>query len=337
MRTAVLLAVLGSAACAGQVASPEPGPSPDPAPTSATPPPRDGTPPLPELRTLWDFGDPAASERRFLDAAAVARGAGDTDREAEALTQAARAQGLQDRFDDAERTLGAAAALLRPGVTVALVRWNLELGRVRNSSGRPADAVPLFRAAWHAAREIGHEPLAMDAAHMVAIAAPPEEALEWAHRAIGLAEASADPRVRTWLGPLYHNTGWTCFERGETDRAVALWRKGVEFRRAAGDPRALHVAEWTWARGLRAQGKLAEALEVQERLRRESDAAGSPDGYVHEEIAEILLAQGRRDEARAEFHRAWDLLRDAADVKGDAARSERLRTAAGMAEASAPR
>jgi len=292
---------------------------------------------LPELRKLWDFGDPAASEARFREAVEAARAAGDRDYEAEAWTQVARAQGLEKRFADAEATLAATEPLLREEAPAPRIRWKLEKGRTLNSSGRRDEAKPLFVAAWELARSAGNEPLAMDAAHMVAIAAPPEEALEWAHRSIAIAEASSDPRVRGWLGPLYNNTGWTHFGRGETDLAVGLWRKSVDFRVAEGDPKPTLIAWWTWARGLRAQGKLAEALEVQERLRRETEAAGAPDGYVHEEIAEILLAQGRRDEARAEFHRAWDLLRDADDVKGDAARAERLRTAAGMGEAAAPR
>ena len=45
-----------------------------------------------EIRALWDFDDPARSEAKFEDYAASAK---DPDIRAEALTQKARAQGLQ--------------------------------------------------------------------------------------------------------------------------------------------------------------------------------------------------------------------------------------------------
>jgi hypothetical protein len=69
--------------------------------------------PLEQLDDLWDFDDPAASEERFRSllprARAEARGAV----LGELLSQLARAQGLQRRFDDAEATLREAGAARR--------------------------------------------------------------------------------------------------------------------------------------------------------------------------------------------------------------------------------
>ena len=53
------------------------------------------------IDSLWDFGDPAESERQFTDAAKSERGL-----DGEILTtQVARAVGLQGRFDDARALL----------------------------------------------------------------------------------------------------------------------------------------------------------------------------------------------------------------------------------------
>ena len=63
------------------------------------------TVPLDRLDRLWDFDDPAFSEQRFLALLPRARAERDGALLAEALTQLARARGLQGRFDDADSTL----------------------------------------------------------------------------------------------------------------------------------------------------------------------------------------------------------------------------------------
>ena len=70
--------------------------------------------PLDRLDELWDFADPVESERRFEALLPRARREHDGAFLAEALTQLARAQGLQRRFDDARRTLAVAEAALGP-------------------------------------------------------------------------------------------------------------------------------------------------------------------------------------------------------------------------------
>src|SRR5262245_48713249 len=85
-----------------------------------------------ELDGLWDFADPAASEERFRAFAERARAAG-VPILAESLTQLARAQGLQGRFDEADRTLSEAEAALRPDDVRGRIRLDLERGRVANT------------------------------------------------------------------------------------------------------------------------------------------------------------------------------------------------------------
>lgn len=78
---------------------------------------------------------------------------------------------------------------------------------------------------------------------------------------------------------------------------------------------------WT----LRSMQRHDEALAILMRLEREFAADGQPDGFVFEEIAENLLAQGRRDAARPWFAKAHALLsQDRTLERPDDARLARL-------------
>jgi tetratricopeptide (TPR) repeat protein len=283
--------------------------------------------PLPRLGDLWDFGDPAASEARFRALLPRAGAAADAEYRVEALTQVARAEGLRMRFDDALRTLDGAEAALRPGMDRARTRVLLERGRVLNSSNRPAEAAPLFGAAWEAARAAGLDGLAVDAAHMLGIVRPGAEGLDWNLRALALAETSADPEAAAWAGSLANNIGWAHHGEGRYEEALASFRTALAFREARGQAGGIRVARWCVARCLRSLGRVPEALAMQEALLAETEAAGRPDGFVHEELGECLLLLGRADEARPRFRRAHELLaKDPWLARDEPARLERLRS-----------
>jgi tetratricopeptide (TPR) repeat protein len=263
---------------------------------------------LPEIRTLWDFGDPAASERRFLELVPQAEAAGAPGYAAEALTQAARAQGLQRRFEEAHATLDRAEALLDAGADRARVRLLLERGRALNSSKRAEESLPFFEAAWELAQRIGEDGLAVDAAHMLGIAADPDAALDWNARAIAYAEQSAQPAAKAWLGALYNNTGWTHFDRREYAAAVSLLERAEAWYLERGGPEQIRIAKYSVGKTLRMLGRVAEALAIQEALQAGLEE-GQEDGYVSEELGECLLALGRAPEARPHLQRAFELLR----------------------------
>ncbi len=261
--------------------------------------------PLRELDRLWDFDDPAASERRFAELVERAGNEHDGAFLTEVLTQLARAQGLQRRFDDARRTLVEADRALRPGDRRGHVRLLLERGRVDRSEKRDDLGRGAFLDAWELARAAGEDGLAVDAAHMLGIIEPPEIAREWNERAMELARASADPVARRWVGSLANNIGWARYEVGDLDGAIALFEQSRDaFLSDRRDDRA-RVARWSIARCLRSRSDVADALDEQEALLAELDALGQTDGYVLEEIAECLLALGRADEARPFFARAY--------------------------------
>ncbi len=271
----------------------------------------------------WEYGDPAGSEARFRGL--LTKAAAGSEAQVELLTQIARAQGLQRKFDLAHQTLDEAQAVLAPGMQRARVRYLLERGRVFNSAREAAQAAPLFLAAWEAALAAGEHFYAVDAAHMLGICEPPERQVEWDMRALDLAERSGQPRARGWLGALYNNLGWTFHDQGDYARALELFEKGLRWREAQAQPAETRIARWCVARALRSLSRVEEALEQQRALLAEHERAGSQDGYVHEELGECLLLLDRADEARPHFARAYALL--AADpwlVEAEPQRLERL-------------
>ncbi|HEY9290147.1 MAG TPA: hypothetical protein VIP98_02595 [Microlunatus sp.] len=179
------------------------------------------------LDELWDFGDPAGSEDRLRAAAAAAS----PEEAPEYLTQVARALGLQDRFDQARALLDS----LDPAActAAALVRIDLERGRVENSAGRPEAAIPCFLRAAAAAAAESLDFLRIDAMHMLAIA-DRDHAADWTAQAIRAAERSTDDRTRRWNVALHNNHGWTLYEAGDVDAAVAEFEQALAWAEQVG-------------------------------------------------------------------------------------------------------
>jgi tetratricopeptide (TPR) repeat protein len=276
-------------------------------------------------------------ELRFLQLAQELGRQGDRFGQLQALTQVARARGLDRRFAEGHQLLDGLAAEIDRQPPAVRVRCLLEQGRLFNSDGAQAQALPLFEQAWEVARSAQLDALAVDAAHMLAIVhrGAPERAIEWNETALALARSSHERRARLWLGSLLNNQGWSCFERKEYDRALALFQEALAFRLAQdqaqpGAGAATRIAGWCVARVLRALGRTEEALARLGELAREWEVAGSSSGYVFEELGECLLAQGKPELASQQFARAHALLvRDAQFVRDNAARLERI---AGLAQ-----
>jgi tetratricopeptide (TPR) repeat protein len=263
---------------------------------------------LPEFDQLWDFSDPAESERRFREALTGVAASAPVEFLIELRTQIARSEGLQRKFDDAHRTLDDVEKQLSNGSSRERVRYLLERGRVFNSAGDLAGALPLFVEAWEIARSIGEDALAVDAAHMVAIAESQENQLEWNLRAMDLAQLSADPKAGKWLGSLYNNIGWTYHDRGDFELALATFEFGLSWQREHSTRHGRLIAEWTVGRTLRSLGRYESAIAIHESSLRERTEAGETDGYIHEELGECLLALDRLPESRPHFAAAHRLL-----------------------------
>ena len=238
---------------------------------------------------------------------------------------------MQREFAAAHATLDAVERSLPGQPERVAVRYLLERGRVFNSSRQPDKAVPLFQDALDRARAGGEDFLAIDAAHMLGIAAPSETRLKWNLDAVAMTEKMRDERARRWLASLYNNIGWTYHERGEYASALAYFEKAVPAWEARGDPRGVHIARWAVARAYRSLGRNDDALAIQRQLEAEGVAANAPDGYVYEELGELLLANGERAAAQTHFARAFELLGgDATFRANEPERLARLRRLGGI-------
>jgi tetratricopeptide (TPR) repeat protein len=167
-----------------------------------------------ELDELWDFSDPAASENAFR--AAIEKAAPGSVARNELSTQLARSLGLQSRFDEADAVLDSIDGGSDP---VVAVRIALERGRTRNSSGSPAEALALFMTAFELAVTVPDEFLAIDAAHMIAIA-DPERSAEWTLKALDMVAASTATRTKRWAVALHNNYGWSLFDDARFEQAL---------------------------------------------------------------------------------------------------------------------
>jgi len=276
------------------------------------------------LDQWWNFNEPAASEAMFrVEIEKLPRGSG---ARLELATQIARAQALQRRFDDANRTLDEVEKALPGHAPRVSVRYLLERGRVFNSSRQPERAVPLFRAALDQARAAGEDFLAIDAAHMLGIAAPPSERLDWNLQAVAMTERTSDARSKRWLASLYNTIGWTYHDRGDYARALDYFEKALPAWQARGDGESIRAARWSVARALRSLGRYDEALAIQHELLSELEAGSEKDGYVFEELGELTLARGDAPGAKPWFAKAYAALSADAGFSADnPERLERLR------------
>jgi tetratricopeptide (TPR) repeat protein len=283
-----------------------------------------------DIDKLWDYAKPQVSEQRFREA--LAKYPAGSREALEIETQIARTQSLQRKFVEADKILDDVLPKQRNAAVRVQVRYFLERGRTRNSSGdRPAAAALFHEALKLSDRD--QEPDAdfyrVDALHMLGIAAPADEQLDWNLKALAAAEASPEARARGWAASLHNNIGWTYFDRGDATTALSHWEKALPLREAQGNPLNIRIAKWTVARGYRALGRLEDAQKIQLALASET----GDDGYIYEELAEIAYAKGDKNAAQSWAGKAHALLKDDPDMANATARLSRL---ANMSQGNAP-
>lgn len=275
-----------------------------------------------DIDALWDYDQPGMSELRFREALKSESG----DDALEIETQIARTLSLRREFNKAHTLLDTIEKRLSEKARPATrVRYLLERGRTWRSAGDPAKARPLFFDAWQRADREKITLLAIDAAHMLGIIDPPEEAMRWNERAMALAMSTNVPRALRWRGSLANNMGHTERERGNLDSAIKYFRASLTAFQLTRNDSQIRVAQWQVANVLRLQKKYGEALAMQLRLENDMTEANAPDGYVYEEIAEIYLAQNQPTLAKPYFAKAASVLgADAWFVESEKARLTRL-------------
>lgn len=259
-----------------------------------------------DFDSIWDYSNPHKTEERFCEI--LLQIPDDEPVFLELLTQIARAQGLQHKFNKAHQTLDQVERRLGEVASREKLRYLLERGRVLNTSGKPAESRPYFEQALDMAKQIEEDSYAIDALHMLAIIAPPASSLDLNLCAIRLAESSGQEKARGWLASLYNNTGWSYHDRGKYASALEMFEKAEAVQRSNGSTPEIRIARWCVARALRSLNRVEEALSKQLELKDELESASEGDGYVFEEIGECLMLLDRTEESRPYFARAYEVL-----------------------------
>jgi tetratricopeptide (TPR) repeat protein len=248
-----------------------------------------------QIDALCKIDDPVGGRDRLKNAMAEFPGSAD-----ELHTQIARSLGLVGRFDEAWAELSKIPDMHSPLVEI---RMQIEKGRLKTSSGNRNDAKPYFLKALELAEQAHFDYYAIDAAHMLGIVSEGQESIQWTEMALRLAADSKVKRAQNWKGSLLNNLGWTYFSVGDFDTALTTFESALNFQKTAGDPVHIRIARWTVARCLRTLKRYDEAFAIQNELIQYPE-----QGYVSEELGELLLVLGRRDEAKPRFKRAYQLL-----------------------------
>jgi len=189
------------------------------------------------LDELWTFEDPALSEARFREAMQDPRF--DDFERLELATQLGRAIGLQGRYEEADALLDSIDTQEEPTLAVRVL---LERGRLLNSSGHPAMAVPLLEQAAELGDHLGEEFLTVDALHMLAIADSGHQE-SWTRSALEYASAVDDPRTKRWMVSLHNNLGWALHDDGRRTEALVEFQLAEQWAERVGTPQ-----QQRWAR-----------------------------------------------------------------------------------------
>jgi tetratricopeptide (TPR) repeat protein len=136
------------------------------------------------------------------------------------------------------------------------------------------------------------------------------DAETWTARGTLLCSRPGDPG-RYWLAPLLNNLGWSRYESGDFDGALAVFEEALAVRSEEPDqPHEREIARYAVGKALRALGRVGEATTQLERAVAWATEAGVDTPYFHEELAECYAAAGRTDAARAQAERALALFRE---------------------------
>lgn len=256
-----------------------------------------------DIDRLWDFQRPDVTEQRMREALANAS----ADQALILHTQISRTHGLRRNFVRAREVLLEVEPGLAGASPEGQVRWHLEMGRTwvsaaHSRDSRTPEAQTIARRhylrAADVARASGLDGLAVDAWHMMAfVDTEPAQQMAWNQRALDLALNSTQATAQRWEGSLRHNMGLTLKQLGELEAALHQFKlSGAAYQRFQ-RTRNARIADWMVASILRSQGKLDEAIAIQQRLEALWDADGQPDPYVFQELEALYRAKGDTEEA----------------------------------------
>lgn len=281
---------------------------------------------LTNFDALWNYHAPEETRKKFLDVYEQHKNSDDTNYLLELKTQIARTYSLQAKFEEAHKILDEVEAKLSADTAKAKVRYQLERGRTFNSANQKQEARSLFEQAFENANTIAAENLAIDAAHMVAIAATSiEDKIVWNQNGLNTAKKSQDKNSKRWIGTFLNNMGWDLFDAGRYGEALTSFKECWSFHEQSNNENELKIAKWSVAKTLRLMGQINESLDIQLDLLK-ADNGIDDSGYGYEELAELYLVKNEVELSKEYFKKAYDILsKDIWLQKNEKERLDRIR------------
>ncbi len=248
----------------------------------------------------------------------------------EARAQAARCYLKMDQKDEGRHWLMMAAEIVTDQMPIAWSRYLGVRGRFEWSDDQLETATITFREMYeYCLRHDLHE-RAVDAAHMVAITAPPEEQILWGRKGIAAAEQGG---IESWLGPLWNNLGWTYDDLGRYQESLDALLTAREYHWKLGGEMNKLIADWSVGHAYRMTGQhqvaaqwIRPVLAWSERLyaSEQSPAAAEWIGHSCRELGELALQREDLPEALEYLRRAGERLQEAGMDRWDTDGFEKL-------------
>jgi tetratricopeptide (TPR) repeat protein len=248
----------------------------------------------------------------------------------EALAQVARCYLKMDQKDEGRHWLLMAEEIITDQMPRAWSRYLGVRGRFEWLDDDLETATATFREMYDYCRQYDLFERAVDAAHMVALTAPPEEQIVWGQKGI---EAAEQGGFEGWLGPLWNNLGWTYDDLGRYQESLDALLKAREYHWKLGGEMNKLIADWSVGHAYRMTGHYDEAarwmrpvLAWSERL---YAAEKSPDaaewmGHSCRELGELALQREELQSALQYLRRARKSLQEAGMPQWDADGFEEL-------------
>jgi tetratricopeptide (TPR) repeat protein len=279
---------------------------------------------------LWDFTNPRESEKAFRALMLDVTGKHDQQWVVQLQTQIARALVMQKKFSEAKKLLD---AIEGPAQKNALsgVRFALEKGRYLLALKNESKAKSFFTLAYEMAEDRSLDYFSIDAARMLGgLAKNPAGLIEWNKKALAIAAISKGPAARRWLGVIHHDMGWAYFDMEKYNDALHSFRGACEAALEQKDEEGERIARWATAKMLRLVARPHEALREQQKLETEYERLKRPDGYVFEEMSELLLVLNKENLSQEYARKAYDLLAPGTPIAREKERMARLQKLAGI-------
>ena len=223
----------------------------------------------------------------------------DVSIEVEALAMVARCYSIQHAREELGKPyLERAREKASKDFPLGWTRYLGVRGIFERERGESVKATETFKEMYEFANASALPLRAIDAAHHIAIAAPPAEQIEWGKRGIAAAQ---EANSKGWLAALWNNLGASHEELAQYGEAVAAYTKARELHYEVSGEQAKLAADWALGHAYRLDGKLDQAQELLDATlvwaeRRYAEQPGPETaewvGYTLQDLGELAAARG---------------------------------------------